>query len=510
MTTKNSGDMHTHKIGELLVYKEQVRCAHKIIEVFSSQCKPPLLIAQMQQGKTGTVICVIDQFANNCEALNLKYEIIYLTNIADNSLKAQNAQRLLVAGYGSKVRVLHHSDLRNGGYECDSTVDRRLVIIDECHYALGKKKPFDKFLKECAIDYGKSIDCWQNKNNFVLSVSATPSAHIIKVNLDNSAFEPVVLEVNDQYYSLQHLKKANRLFKSEAVVKGGKPTKFFNDRMDQFLNICKTDGNGHMVVRGIGKSPEILKKHIQQNYPGVDVQIFESNPTDNIGELDETLSLKLARPHVAIIRGSMRAGKTLRTTRYIHMWIESPNSKTDTMCQAVGRCLGHEMIEGKNRKFEDKFPIYCNTKEIDIAIEFYNTYKCVPSGNWNKTVQPSKSYTMHVFDHKPSLADRPWMNPDEESAHWVQKLSTYPSKAVEALQKIGEGCRHHGNYGIFYMDSLPPNVELSDTSKEMETYKKYEGKYLDWEPIIIEPNFEKKLREDAILNDETSKPQDEH
>jgi superfamily II DNA or RNA helicase len=123
-------------IGELDVYQEQISCASDIMKVFYRNGGPPLLVAQMQQGKTGVIVCVVDQFIKYCEKSKHKYEVIYLTNITDNMLKDQNVERLLVAGLLSRVKVIQHGDLKGGAFVKDSTVDVRLIIIDECHSSI--------------------------------------------------------------------------------------------------------------------------------------------------------------------------------------------------------------------------------------------------------------------------------------------------------------------------------------------------------------------------------------
>jgi hypothetical protein len=120
----------------------------------------------------------------------------------------------------------------------------------------------------------------------------------------------------------------------------------------------------------------------------------------NIGEIDNDISRSnFPYPHVLIIKGSLRAGKTLSTTKDIGLWIEPCGSKTDTMCQAIGRCLGYEMTEeGYNRKFDDTFPIYCNTDEIDLALSFYkDTNKGIPSGNNNESTKKETKKTDFII-----------------------------------------------------------------------------------------------------------------
>lgn len=353
----------------------------------------------MQQGKTDVCLDVINLFIKNCEAKNKKYEVIYLINIADNDLKGQTKKRVFSSGFLQKVHLLHHANLKDGGFEPNSEVEKRLIIIDECHIALERSnhkglKPFHEFLKKCGINYGQSIDVWNNKENYVLSVSATPYATVIQSLIEKKSFEPVVLKVPENYYSLQKMSEDNRFRQSASVVKNGKITSFLKDRLADFIEKCKIDGNGYMVIRATGAAPYAIVEYIKNNLDHMDILVFESEPVNNIAELDSFLNTTPSKPCIAIIRGSCRAGKTLTTTKNIRMWFEPPSSKTDTMCQVVGRSLGYEMIEEEktktlvNRKFQDKFIVYCNIKEIHLAIKFYDNFGSIPTGVRNKKCVP--------------------------------------------------------------------------------------------------------------------------
>lgn len=393
-------DTLSHFVGKAWIREEQSRCSIGILDIFSRYEGPPLLIAQMQQGKTDVCIDVIDRFIRSRKTTET-YEIIYLVNIADNDLKDQTDERILKTPYSNKVQILHHADLKSHRIK---SVDFRLIIIDECHLALEKSsnnkfKPFHEFLKKCGVEYGSPISTWTNKNNFVLSVSATPYAHVIQTKLNEKSFTPVVLEMPENYYSLQHMRNCDRFKQSQRVVCNGRITDFFTEKMNEFVRLCETQGNGHLIVRCIGEAPETVERYIRTEFPKVDVRSFCSRPVNNIKQLDSILSQELSNPFVAIIRGCLRAGKTLTTTKHIRMWIEPPDSKTDTMCQVVGRCLGYEIEHNINRKFQDQFPVYCNVKELNKAIEFYEKYECIPCGVRNRcSMKQYFSYEIETCD----------------------------------------------------------------------------------------------------------------
>jgi hypothetical protein len=384
------------RIGSEIIHAEQKICGDKILEIFKNQNGPPLLIAQMQQGKTGVCIYVINEFINNCESQNLKYEVIYLTNISDNDLKNQVDERIFDAKLNKKVKIIHHADLKN----CNiNNCNRRLIIIDECHVALEKLKPFDEFLKKCGINYGEDIISWPNKNNYVLSVSATPYAQVIVSKLDNKSFEPVIMDVNINYFSIENMK--SRIRPSIKTVEKGKITNFFDNRIKDFIKVCAEEKPGYMIVRSVGNNSKIIAKYIENNYPDVSYKIYSADE-GNIIHLDSKLSKCPPEPFIAIIKGSLRAGKTLRTTKNIRMWIEPENSKTDTVCQAIGRCCGYPG-EDSHKKDYDKFLVFCNTKELQVAIEFFQNQIKIPSGRNNKTNVDKKDFKIIIckFDELP-------------------------------------------------------------------------------------------------------------
>lgn len=474
-----STDLLRTTIGLLDIYAEQVRAAQRIMDIFHQQQGPPLLVAEPQEGKTGTVILVIDKFIKNCKAQNLTYEVVFLNNIADNELLSQTKKRLLKAGYSAddlKIRLIHHAALRNDRFEPNLNVDRRLIIIDECHIALGEDRPFDSFLQACGVMYGEPIYTWDEPNNYVLSVSATPFAHVIVEKLQR-CFLKVVLDTSPDYYSIRHLADAtitddglggkkvqygtnSRVRKSDQVVRDGKVTKFFAERMKEFLEVCERDGNGHLVIRVTSDAPEIIAQYVRATYPDtqIDIQVFESQKLNNISELEGHLVDQYMMPCITIIKGSLRAGKTLGTTKYIRAWIEPPKSKADTLMQVLGRSLGYEMIDGAdgkkhNRKFADKFIIYCNVNQLDDPIMFYAAIKgsgegdVVPRGTWNKkagsrTRVPQNPELMaqrivKVWDIPQAVLDRhsQWsrdgISPIAEFANGLAEVKAYRAKVLQ-------------------------------------------------------------------------------
>lgn len=401
---------YAYIIGNEKIHSEQVQAGNEILDCLGNAIRNPLLVAQPQQGKTGVAIYVLDRFIKDAKARGLSYQAIYLINLSDNELRKQTRLRLRKAHLDDDVIVVHRNDIDD--HEIDTDADKILIIMDECHYAIDKGSPVHKFLLQYGIDYGNPVGNWENDSVSILSISATPFAHSIREATEAGAFHTIPLPMNANYYSLAQMMEDGRLIQSMPIVAGKRRTTQFMDTiMTQFLEDCEVRGNGYFVLRQNGTRSHAIRDHIHRAY-GNDVRVegYSTNEDDegDIDELDEALSIEPEKPTVVLIRGTMRAGKTLKTTKHIRGWYESSTAKSDAKLQSL-RPLGYASDDGHS-KFNDEFPIYCNMKEVQEEIAFYENLMekqsnlMVPSGIRNKSSHGTKhEYEQLVFDHKPSL-----------------------------------------------------------------------------------------------------------
>lgn len=367
-------------IGKTKIPNEAVECSMKVYDEFVKGDAPPLLVAQAQQGKTSTVMAVIDLFVGNCKAQKISYEVIYVISLSDTALKDQTYEKLQDAKFDEdeNIKLIHHPDLRNGKFEINQNVERRLVIIDECHIALGKDRPLHKFFLSLGIEYGCPISAWEKQNNYVLSVSATPFPQILNEKIKLKAFVSVKLEVSDAYYSVKKAWDEGRFCDGDRVIKSGKVSPFFEACLNEFKLKCDSDGSGYLIVRVVDKGDrnchQIIKNYVKKTYPDFAVTSFSAKEGDlPIKVLDNKIRSEPGRPHVIIIRAAWRAGKTLPTTKYIRLWIDTPISIDATNYQAIGRCFGYISIEDGHDKHKDTFKIYCDKKAIKTVMDFYES-----------------------------------------------------------------------------------------------------------------------------------------
>jgi hypothetical protein len=402
------------KIGEVTIHPEQVHAGNAIMECIKGGKKFPLLISQPQQGKTSVGIHVGKNIIDSAKASGIKFRVIWLVHLSDTSVLEQTEDRINMAWLNHDVEVYHRGNLHH--FEFDGSVQQTLIVLDECHYAIDKDSPIDRFLMMHGVDYGTSCP----EDVHVLSISATPYAHSIHEENNKGlegSFITIPLPLSQEYYSLRHMVEADRMEQSEPIIIRNKVTPFCKKIMGRFEDDCEKFGNGYFVIRlNKDSRQKILKEWVEENHRDVDVLSFSSLPepeNEEVAKLDKRLSYAPGKPTIILIRGAQRAGKTLSTTRHIRAWYEPSNSKMDAAMQAIGRVLGHpSSMPDKHSKFDDDFPVYCNSEDIDDALEYYDGIykddptKIIPNGIRNKSSQGRKivyDYEQLVFSNCPSV-----------------------------------------------------------------------------------------------------------
>jgi len=373
--------MLANKIGNVAIHPENQTAADKILKIFREHKVCPLLISQPQQGKTTVQIAVADGFIKTCKHKGETYQVILITNIADIVLRKQTRSRFGKAGLDD-VEIFHHAELKNIILK---DVAKRLIIIDECHIALGHDRPFHDFMKRCGIQYGKPISTWTDSRNYVLSVSATPYATKIREELDtlkkNPTFSTVDLEKAPEYFGLTDMHQKGRIKASGVLLNKDKRSlsPFLESCLNEAKTACENTTPGVLVIRSRGQQSFIIETICKSR--GFSVKSF-SEEDKNIDQLDDELTYPRSQLTIFLIKGALRAGKTLTTTKYIRGWIESKKSKPDALAQVAGRCCGYPDAEDNYSKFDDTFPIYCDQGAIQEAITFYGD-NLIPRGNYN-------------------------------------------------------------------------------------------------------------------------------
>lgn len=440
------------KIHELIVHTPAVIAADKILNVLNNSDKSPLLWAQPQQGKTNVAICLVDDFINHCKSHGKTYEIPYFINLSDNDVKKQTRIRLLEAGLYNQVKLMHQGNLKNYS---PSNVDLRLIIDDEASYSSGKDRSVDLTFKKIGINISKPRHQWMDTRNLLASISATPWAHFYKPE----HFEYINIEKNKEYLDFAYMQLKDRFRTANKIIENKKPTQYIFDRFGEFDLECAKRGPLWMVLRSRGDDTEIIKSLINDSYPKNPCYLF-TEKNGNLDELDDYLKWKPTEPSFALIKNTLRAAKTLTTTKNIGLWIDSHTSKSDVLSQSVGRCAGQpENINGEFRdKHDDTFKIYCDTRHLDSIIKLYKDLENgegiikIPSGVQNKAGYSDLNKNI--------------TGPNKSNSKWYVCNLTDDVKARAAIIQNNAEMPYplHPDTKVPYVDTRPMHVVSNNSS----------------------------------------------
>lgn len=415
----NRLDEIVYYVGSVPIHRSQFNAAKEAFEALLTKngCAAALIAALTQQGKTGSIIALIDMmlraFPDDI--------IIFFQNTSDNAAFNQNVTQALYnrAGFNpNKVLAFKHGAGENGYRECRKLLKKyphmkdkiRLAIFDECHVAMEKNREFHLLLQDLGINLGAPADTWENQRIKYVGVSATIAAHIHQQKLAEEqgrlVYELVVMEKGENYIGFEDIKP--RMRPSFPYVKGGKVTPEFEKMLTDFNAYCKINGSKHLLIRLGGKKEEkIIEKWIRKNYPDFFLRVFRSDKRSaftrktsvhSIDKLDDILSnpptdapwvnpaweTGNSVPNVIFIYDSLRMAKTITNVSHMGGWVDriptkKENQNTDTVVQSVGRLCGYTLC----RKNAD-FPIYCNMEKIDEYNAAYKSGEHLYGATWLK------------------------------------------------------------------------------------------------------------------------------
>ena len=433
-------------VGSLEIFDQQIEAAKNCFDVFvdnDSLGQSPILLGECQSGKTGSAVVLIKMFINWCEYRGITKEhreIYFSINSSNNDLLKQLDFRLLQSGLTDEVVHLHHAHYKKKKNHLNDNIKARLFIVDECHIALcsddSRMKPYQHFLHDCGITLGKNKKLWNNQNNFVLQISATPNSQVMlnEIVKDDEPFKFIYLQNSPLYLSVSHMLNRNRVEQSHKLFCSAKevknqPSPWFKDRMKDFFDatIAKAE-YGVLILRTTGPQNVFnLKKFIKKHYPDLfEIRDYCAN-NKNISDISLEISTPLSKPLIAIVRGSLREGKTLESTKYIRMVIDSHDTVSSTVVQGLlGRCCGYP--SNSHNRHDDNFKIYCDVEEI-----------------WDHVIMLEG---LRKGESPYSIASSRYNTKSNNSKQYNYKISILPLESFEAKNLIEERIKNHCDYAL--------------------------------------------------------------
>ena len=343
---------------DCVIYPNELENGQKVLTTFTDEDSDihrrwVVLLAFPQSGKTTTFLFVA------CEMLRLGKvcNVIIMCGNADIDLKNQlveakenfiqkaydiyleetiqydsRTRRIFLQLAKSKISILFGAGLDSGACQVQNT----LIIWDEAHYAQDRTNRPHKYLQGVNITADGNVSNLEGgRNNYVLTVSATPFSELSNVVHNNQSKRIVKMRPGVSYLGPRQF------------IERGSVIQFdHTDRMNALKNAMRDSEVQHQgvpkycVVRFIGDENVDECGHAAAEV-GWDVKIFDSKSMTMRSMND--LSVAPVRNTLVVIRGKCRMGKKVPKTHISFVFESSIWSSTDVLLQALfARMFGYD------------------------------------------------------------------------------------------------------------------------------------------------------------------------
>ena len=366
----------------IMAYPNQIAAANQIIAEFDDEYRWNVLLAFPQSGKTQTFLYVacnmlctnakIDRAVIVCgnaehelsEQLRAsKTDFIRLYVQTEHATLTPEMTESVIHNLKARIQVWCGADLKHNAGQ--PTIARNTLFIwEEAHYAQDKTNRPHKFFKNlCITADGEISNLEGERNNYVLTVSATPFSELSNIWHHGQRKRVVRLEPAEGYKGPRHFLEANaikqfdhRLSPAEVVAQAIREARLTDAPKYAIVRVRDSKGTDNMsacirVATEYGWAHRVYDSETKHHQPG------------SMQSMDE-LAIAPQQNTVIFIRGMCRMGKRVPKEHISFVIETSKDSKTDVVLQGLmGRMFGfHDNMHIK---------IYISSK-IEIAeIENY-------------------------------------------------------------------------------------------------------------------------------------------
>lgn len=343
---------YENEIVILPISRHQLKAGNSVIDYYLGQLRWVILFAQPQSGKgdtfyftaaealrQGIIQNVIifsgntekelaNQLRSNLEKFVDKYdlymeEVLHITSMA----RAQMRQRIRLS-----ISIKWGVELQRIPQDTSNT----LFIWEESHSAQNIEMRPGKFLAKVGISATGDVSMLDAKNNFFLSVSATPFSEVSDLIHDEpDQFKAMVhLEVDDGYRGLE------KMMLDRCV----RPFYEWKDGFRTALLLHSGPVPKYVIIRVRNEAMSDIAKAIADS-EGYLVKVYNGD-TKEIDNLD-ALSIAPTTNTVIIIKGMCRMGKVVPKQHISFCFESSTTSNTDVVLQGLlGRMFGWHDYSG--------------------------------------------------------------------------------------------------------------------------------------------------------------------
>ena len=344
--------------------KQQLEAA---IEIVTRNEHWVVLKAQMQSGKTDTYLFVAAAMLSERKVKQViimcgngekelkkqleddlqKFKEKYDEFLEEKLGKARSERRAIfdVIDMKNNIKIRYGADLdaKHDYLIGDGEIKDTLLIWDESHHAAGQKNRPNKFLERMGISADGNSAHLKEKNNFVLSVSATPFAELADIHHEEQCKEVVTLKPGDGSRGVAYYLEKIISFIDWSVTLSEILSNYNTAGGSAKYALIRITGDNDMVLARIiaeenGWAFKIYDaEHVARGKKTHDITIMQS--------LDE-LAVAPLQSTIIFIRGMCRMGKVVpkQHLRFVMETARQPN--TDTVLQGLlGRACGYHLYD---------------------------------------------------------------------------------------------------------------------------------------------------------------------
>lgn len=321
--------------------------------------------ADLQSGKTGIQVLVANSFRTAAIEHGKMTEddilgVIHLQHISDKEIQNQTRNRFK-ASFGqqhftkSEMYKSHHdsrtylafmmltSNFADKSVQTFSEMKERgvtkfLIIGDEAHVGVNQNQQIAEFMSQLSVS-----TTMQSQNIWYLGVTATPRRYIP----DSDGYQMTICWVDsgEKYYGLRQMVDNNQI----------RELGDFNapDEIEDFVDTNLGDVNDQYVLLRVNPQRKIGKQSSTEVWQAVlesrgffihEINAAEGNIDTAVEIIDTPPSFHGHKRVALMIKGSLRAGVTLKSTKHIHSAVDCYKSQDAIIQSLVGRMCGYRDV----------------------------------------------------------------------------------------------------------------------------------------------------------------------
>jgi hypothetical protein len=307
-------------------YSQQIEAGDHVLTHLKNGSYHILLEADLQAGKTGCYNYVIRKMLKE----NIVKRAIVICGSSELQLKEQAETDIRHYNYdlGGKIKVHFRQDLK----KIEKGVKDCLIIHEESHLVQTKNQTIHKQSKRLDIPFGGEIG-ERGRNNYILSVSATPFSEKSDIIHGKSHFSKKIVKMKpgDGYIGISFF-YSNNAFKEKFEI---------TEDIVRFKDLILSKGKKWNLIRIFDTKGKITTPLLfELKHYGIDVTLYDSHHS-KIESLDFLNEIP-DKPSLVILKGLCRVGKVIAKQNIGFIWENADKPKTDTILQALpGRCCGY-------------------------------------------------------------------------------------------------------------------------------------------------------------------------